>query len=81
MARKIQSQNIDRLIHSIETIIENRCSLSDEDLIILNEVNARLLYLKRKKGKTNSEILKTVVKIVELLSNFFGENEDKNMML
>lgn len=70
MARKKQSQSIDRLIQSIDTVIKNRCSLSEEDINILNEALTLLQSLKKKKGKTNKEILEVVVKTVELLSNF-----------
>lgn len=73
MARIKQSQNIDDLILSINVIIENRCSLSEEDVTILNEALALLQNLKRKKGKTNKEILETVVEVVVLLSRFFGK--------
>lgn len=71
MARKKQSQNIDRLILSINAITEDRCSLSEEDVKILNEALFLLQNLKRKKGKTNKDILQVVVKVIELLSKFF----------
>jgi hypothetical protein len=71
MARQKQSQNIDRLIQGINLINENRCSLSDEDVKILNEASTILMNLKRKKGKTNKEIIKVVIEVVELLSKFF----------
>ena len=77
MARKKQSQNIDRLIQSIELITKNRCSLSEEDVKILNEALTLLQNLKRKKGKTNKDILQVVVKTVELLSKFF-RNDSTN---
>lgn len=71
MSRLKQNQNIDNLIESIQVIIENQCSLSDKDLIILNEALSRLQNLKKKKGKTNEQILYEVVKIVEQLTKFF----------
>jgi hypothetical protein len=71
MARKKQSQNIDRLILSIDFVVKNRCSLSEEDLKLLLEALDLLQGLKKKKGKTNKEILSVVVKIVELLTKFF----------
>ncbi len=71
MARKKQSQNIDGLMLNINTVIKNRCSLSDEDLKNLYEALNLLQILKKKKGKTNKEILSVVVKVVALLSNFF----------
>jgi len=71
MSRLKQSQNIDRLIQSINLINENRCSLSDEDVKILDEASTILMNLKRKKGKTNKEIIKAIIDVVELLSKFF----------
>ena len=75
MARIKQSQNIDSLIQGIETIKENRCSLSEKDLLILNEALSLLKNLKRKKGKTNKQILQAVVDVVVLLSNFFKDSD------
>ena len=74
MARIKQSQNIDSLIQSINTIAENRCSLSVEDVKILDEVLSLLKNLKRKKGRTNEEILQVVVKIVVLTSKYFKDD-------
>lgn len=71
MSRLRQNQNIDSLIQGINTITENRCSLSDKDVKILNEALALLKNLKRKKGKTNEDILELVVRVVDLLSQFF----------
>jgi len=71
MSRLKKVQNIDSLIQSIKTVAENRCSLSDEDLRILDEALNLLEYLKKKKGKTNEDILSVVVKVVCLLSRFF----------
>jgi hypothetical protein len=71
MARIKQSQNIDRLIESINSVLKNRCSLSEEDISILNEALTLLQNLKKKKGKTNKEILEIVIKVVELLFKFF----------
>ena len=76
MSRLKQSQNIDSLILGIETIIKNRCSLSDKDLIILNEALSLLKELKRKKGKTNEQILQVVVDVVVLLSRFFMDSDE-----
>jgi hypothetical protein len=68
MSRKSQCQTIERLVLCINGIIENRCSLSDKDVTILSETLCQLQILERKKGKTNKEILETVV---ELLTKFF----------
>ena len=76
MARVKQSQNIDSMIQSIETVIENRCSLSDKDLLILSEALNLLKSLKKKKGKTNEQILQVVVDVVVLLSKFFKDSDE-----
>ncbi|MGI6573356.1 MAG: hypothetical protein ACOX19_08110 [Fermentimonas sp.] len=76
MSRLKQNQNIDSLIQGIETVIKSRCSLSDKDLIILSEALNLLKNLKKKKGKTNEQILQTVVEVVVLLSNFFKDSDE-----
>ena len=78
MSRLKQNQNIDGLIQNIETIAENRCSLSDQDVVILNEALELLNSLKKKKGKTNEDILAIVVKVVGLLSFFFKNDSEVN---
>ncbi len=76
MSRLKQNQNIDSLIQGVETVIENRCSLSDKDLLILNEALNLLKNLKKKKGKTNEQILQVVVEVVVLLSKFFKDYDE-----
>ena len=76
MSRLKQIQNIDRLIQNITSITESRCSLSEKDLTILNEALSLLTNLKRKKGKTNEEVLQALVPIFELLVKFFTEDFD-----
>lgn len=71
MSRLRQKQNIDNLIQGIRVITESQCSLSDEDRNVLNEAIERLQLLKRKKGKTNEQILKESAKVVGLLVKFF----------
>ena len=78
MSRLKRNQNIDGLIQGIKTIAENRCSLSDEDVVILNEALDLLDSLKKKKGKTNEDILTIVVKLVGLLSSFFKNDSEVN---
>lgn len=73
MSRLKRNQNIDSLIQGIKTITENRCSLSDRDVKVLDEALNLLENLKKKKGKTNEDILSQVVKVVDLLSSFFKE--------
>ena len=71
MSRLKQNRNIDSLIQGIETIKKSQCSLSEEDVNVLDEALEMLLILKRKKCKTNEQILREIVKIVQLLSTFF----------
>lgn len=71
MSRLTQNHSIDRVIDSITAITESQCSLSVQDLIVLNEALTALNVLKQKKGKTNEQLLKEVVSIVELLVKFF----------
>lgn len=78
MSRLRRNQNIDGLIQGIETITENRCSLSDQDLLILSEALELLKSLEKKKGKTNEDILEIVVKVVGLLSTFFKNDSEVN---
>lgn len=76
MSRVKQNQIIDSAIQSIVSITESQCSLSEKDLIVLNEAIERLQFLKRKKGKTNEQIQQEIAKVVGLLSKFFVESEN-----
>jgi len=71
MSRLKQIQNIDNLIQGITVIAESQCSLSEQDKVVLNEALERLQNLKRKKGKTNQQILEEVATVIELLTKFF----------
>ena len=71
MSRLKQNQNIDNLIQSIRFITESQCSLSEQDNMVLNEALKKLKSLKRKKGKTNQQILDEIAKVIELLTKFF----------
>jgi hypothetical protein len=71
MSRLKQIQNIDNLVQGITVIAESQCSLSEQDRVVLNEALERLQNLKRKKGKTNEQILDEFAKVIELLTKFF----------
>lgn len=71
MSRLKQIQNIDNLIQGITVIAESQCSLSEQDRVVLYEALERLQNLKRKKGKTNEQILVEFAKVIELLTKFF----------
>lgn len=77
MSRIKQAQSIDSLIQGISTITQNRCSLSEKDLTVLTQAETLLNELKRKKGRTNEQILQCVVDVVVLLSKFFSNSEDE----
>jgi hypothetical protein len=72
MSRLKQNRNIDSLIQSIMTVTKSQCSLSDQDLNVLNVALENLQSLKRKKGKTNGQIQFELVKTIELLTKFFA---------
>lgn len=74
MSRLKQIQIIDSVILSITTIIKSQCSLSDQDLAVLNEALERLQFLKRKKGKTNKQIHDEIAKSVELILKFLTQD-------
>lgn len=76
MSRLKQCQSIDSLIQGIKTITENRCSLSETDLTVLTQAEMLLNELKRKKGRTNEQILQCVVDVVVLLSRFFSNSDE-----
>ena len=71
MSRLRQNQNIDNLIQSITVITKGQCSLSELDVIVLDEALERLQQLKQKKGKTNQQILEEIAKVIDLLTKFF----------
>jgi len=74
MSRLKQNQIIDNAIQSIASITKSQCSLSEQDLIVLNEALERLQFLRRKKGKTNKQIQVEIAKSVELLVKFFTQD-------
>lgn len=80
MSRIKQAQSIDSLIQGIKTITQNRCSLSETDLTVLTQAETLLNELKRKKGRTNEQILQCVVDVVVLLSKFFSNSDEKSEM-
>ncbi len=76
MSRLKQNQIIDNAIQSVASITESQCSLSEKDLIVLNEALERLQFLKRKKGKTNEQIRQEIAKVVGLLIEFFAKDQN-----
>lgn len=76
MSRLKQNQIIDNVIQGITSIIKSQCSLSEKDLIVLNEALERLQFLKRKKGKTNEQIQQEIAKVIILLIEFFALDQN-----
>lgn len=74
MSRLKQNQIIDNAIQSVASITKSQCSLSEQDLTVLNEALERLQFLRRKKGKTNKKIQEEIAKTVELLVKFFTQD-------
>jgi ABC-type phosphate transport system auxiliary subunit len=74
MSRLKQNQIIDNAIQSVASITKSQCSLSEQDLTVLNEALERLQFLRRKKGKTNKQIQEEIAKTVELLVKFFTQD-------
>ena len=75
MSRLKQNRIIDNAIKSVASITQSQCSLSESDLIVVNEVLKRLQFLKRKKGKTNEQIRDEIAKVVVLLIEFFAKDQ------
>ncbi|PZR02457.1 MAG: hypothetical protein DI539_27635 [Flavobacterium psychrophilum] len=68
---QLSSQNIDDLVRGIESIIENRCSLLDEDRKLLLDVVVLLKKYKQEREVAGVASLLLIVKAVALLTKFF----------
>lgn len=73
MSRLKQIQIIDDVIRSVASITESQYSLSESDLIVVNEALERLQFLKRKKGKTYKQIRNEIVEVIVLLTKIFAK--------
>lgn len=71
MSRVSLIRIIDGLIENIQTITKSQCSLSEQDLNVLEDVLKVLRDLKEKKGKTYEQVLKEVAVVVEMITKFF----------
>jgi len=71
MIQQLSSQNIDDLVQGIESIIENRCSLLDEDRKLLLDVVVLLKKYKQKREVAGVASLLLIVKAIALLTKFF----------
>ena len=66
-----KTQNIDRLILGVRSITENRCSLLEEEVNLLEKVIGELEKLKRKREQDESETQALIIKVVKILTQFF----------
>lgn len=71
MSRISRLQNIDGLINCL-TIVKNQCSLSENDVNLLNDAIAKLNRLRKKKGLTDKNYKSEVSDIIALLIRFFN---------
>ena len=71
MSRIKRLQNIDGLKNTL-TIAKNQCSLSENDVNLLNDAIAKLNILRKKKGLTNKNYKSEVSDIIGLLIRFFN---------
>lgn len=71
MSRITRLQNIDGLLNAL-TIATNQCSLSENDVNLLNNAVAKLNKLRIKKGLTDKQYKSEVSDIVVLLIRFFN---------
>ncbi|PQL92044.1 hypothetical protein [Apibacter adventoris] len=70
MSRLKRLQNIDGLIISLQTIAKSQCSLSEDDVNLLNDAIAKLNRLRTKKGLTDKHYQMEISDIVELITKF-----------
>ncbi|SDJ72160.1 hypothetical protein SAMN04487935_1611 [Flavobacterium noncentrifugens] len=72
MSRLKRNRNIDDLVNAIEAVKSKcQCSLSEQDLTVLNDAIARLRPLKSRKGLTDKHLKQEVEKIVEVILVYF----------
>lgn len=70
MSRLKRLQNIDGLKISLQTILQNQCSLSESDLNLLNDAVAKLNRLRTKKGLTDKQYQTEIADIIDLIITF-----------
>ncbi|WP_445455467.1 hypothetical protein [Flavobacterium sp. HNIBRBA15423] len=70
MSRKKRLQNIDGLQNVLVTIATDQCSLSENDVNLLNDAIAKLNRLRIKKGLTDKHYKSEISDIVYLIIKF-----------
>ncbi len=70
MSRLKRLKNIDGLINILQSIAKNQCSLSETDVILLNDAIAKLYKLRTKKGLTDKQFKLEITDVVGLITKF-----------
>lgn len=70
MSRLKRLQNIDVLKTSLQTILQDQCSLSESDVNLLNDAVAKLNRLRTKKGLTDKQYQTEIADIIDLIITF-----------
>ncbi len=70
MSRLKRLQNIDGLKTSLQTILQDQCSLSESDVNLLNDAVAKLNRLRTKKGLTDKQYQTEIADIIDLIIKF-----------
>ncbi len=70
MSRKKRLQSIDGLQNVLVTIATDQCSLSENDVNLLNDAIAKLNRLRIKKGLTDKHYKSEISDIVDLIIKF-----------
>ena len=70
MSRKKRLQNIDGLQNVLVTIATDQCSLSENDVNLLNDAIAKLNRLRIKKGLTDKHYKSEISDVVDLIIKF-----------
>ena len=71
----MQNQNIDGLINGIRSISKNRCSLSDEEVRLLNECVLLLETMKKENSRHRKR--STFLTVLGILIRIFGSDIHK----
>lgn len=66
-----KSKKTDRLVQGIRSIQMNRCSLSDDDLNLLEEIAKLLEEQDGKWNRNDTATVMMIAKVAELLMKFF----------
>ncbi len=70
MSRRKRLQNVDGLQNVLVTIATNQCSLSENDVNLLNDAIAKLNRLRIKKGLTDKHYKSEISDVVDLIIKF-----------